>query len=212
VSPGEGAVVNQATDAITFAPHEGSLQYLFIASSPVTEDERFGRPPSGNPVLADQVAILFAGGQGATRVPLNAWPRTLPAGRYWFNVWWTFQRSYETCIVLTPAGTCDPTFAPILTPVFSSRYTAPRSFVIPSVTPIIPQPPVPVARRPVRPAACAGYKSALRINVGVVQRAKSRVRLARTPKARRAARAKLKRATDTRRRLISLRNAACQLV
>lgn len=130
VFPLEGLPVSQATDLIQVEPHEGSLRFLFIASSPRTEDEVFGRPPGGDPVLHDQVAIIEAGGAGATRVPLSHWPNTLPPGQYWFNFWWTYQSPHRVCVIVLPDGSCDLTFPTSPSTVSASRYTSPRTFTI----------------------------------------------------------------------------------
>ena len=212
--PSDAGALTQATDAVLFAPHEGRIDWLFIATSPETTDQRFGRPPSPNPELANQVAILNGGGQGATRVPLSGWPRQLPAGRYWFNVMWTFQKTYEVCIVIVaPSGACHPDIAPIAWPVLSVRFTQPRSFVIPAIAaqPGGSVPTKPGRRQPVRPAECAGYRAALVKNAVIVRRAKRAVKVARNQPARVKARVKLKRATLTRQRLLRSKASACRL-
>jgi hypothetical protein len=208
--PADGATVNQATDAITFAPHDGVLQYVFVATSPTTLDQKYGRPPSADPQLADQVAIIYGGGQGATRVPLSSWPRTLPPGRYWFNAWWTYQKTYEACIVtLAPSGDCDPAIAPISYAVMASRYTQPTSFVIagpPAVAPVAT-----TARHVARPAACTHYRAVLAVNARQLVKARHGYRVAKRPPARRAFVKKIRKLNATRATLTRYRTAACRL-
>lgn len=215
VYPAEGGAVVQANDSITFTPHDGSLQYLFIARSPETTDQRFGRPPSANPELADQIAIIFAGGPGATRVPLRNWPHALPPGRYWFNALWTFDRSYEVCIVTLADGSCAPWATSGLWRVQAVRFTAPQSFVIappPATSGPGPPPSVTPARSGPRwPAACAGYRHAVRTNALLLRRWRKRLADATDQSARNRASTKVRHLTRTRVRLVELRDEACRV-
>lgn len=216
--PVEGGAVSQSTDSITFAAHEGSIAWLTIASTSRTTDEQFGRPPSGNPELADKVAVVFGGGMAATRVPLSSVSRTLPPGRYWFNIVWTYDKAYETCVVvLAPTGECAPDFPLGVTRVQALRLTQPRSFVIPAPPPAAAAPLAPIAvpstvKRPARPAACVGYKAALQRNGVLLQRARTALARAQTVRAKRAARSRVVTVTRTRARLIAFRQSACRLI
>jgi hypothetical protein len=210
VGPPDGGVIDQATGAITFAPHDGNLNYVFVSTSPMTLDEMYGRPPSPNgSELASKAAIIFGGGSGSTRVPLSNWPRALPPGRYYYNAWWTYQRSFDTCLMVLGNGACDPSSPIITVPVFASRYTAPRSFVIP---PPASSPASAPAARPTDAARCGRLTASLAVNARQLRRARAQLRTAPTAARRRATRATLSRLRGSRARLGAQRATACRLV
>ncbi|GEM_PF-4899325 len=83
-----------------------------------------------------------------------------------------------------------------------------------STTPAPLTPPQGPSTKPVRPAACARYESALRVNAGLLSRAHKTQRAATNLRERRVARAKIRRLAATRRQLLRLlerRAAACLL-